>query len=240
MGCRIYHVAAPLLHESEYFRSFQSYRAVLQELVIDGLGTQEQVQILVVGIDSESSARSLAEALSIFRTEVEVTFADRCSTPLQRIEKSKEASEDWIRTEKLEISPDSTRHYGCEYDIVVADCFLKQFESSIKPVVLRALVSFLRSPLSRLVVREYFGSLEELLTRLWKIKHAPSSRVDTLRELLLPYLPEIERYVLSTGALYAKPDDLLSDVRSSSALVVDRHINNSVPDQVFILRKVTQ
>lgn len=236
-GCGVYHAAAPLLHEAGYFHSFQSYRAILQELVIDRLRERDEVQVLVVGIDGETSARTLVEGLSIFRPRVQLTFVDRCATPLRRTRDALEASDGPVHTRALEIVPDGEIPGGPGYDLVLADCFLKQFDGAAKPGVLRVLASFLGTAQSWLVLREYFGCLDELLGRLWNIPHVPSARTAELRELLRPRLPGLERYMLSTGALYGGPAELLADVKKSPLEVVERYTNPSVLDRVFVLRR---
>lgn len=242
-SCGVYHVLAPILHDLGIFRSFESYAAILRQQIIEILLAQDEIHLLVAGIDSESSARVLVENIAVFRPRIQVTFLDRCATPLNRIASCLEEGEEYIQTWEQDIAtaPKGTPKPG--YDLVLLDSFLKQFDSPRRLSIVQALRACLRPGQGRMILREYFGTFDDLLPLLWE-RLVPSSPAFPSRPFLQPddwrrllrRVPPLERYIRSTGEFYEDPETLLAELKRGGMVMIEQYSNPSQADRLFVAK----
>ena len=243
--CSVYHALAPVLHDLGAWRSFESYRGVLWACFEERLARAPTLSLLVAGIDGESSARTLLACTRVFGPRVRVTFADVCATPLNRIRVALEPDDPDERDVRIvrEDLADAPAAAGAAFDLVVADAFLPQFAPARRPALLRSLAARLGSG-GVIVLREYFGELDDLLARDWRRmgRHAPRDAEvgalwagvgDAVRERLV----ELEHRLLAAGPLYRDVPALAVDVAAAGLAIVRTYANDACPDRVLILAR---
>lgn len=240
--CSVYHALAPVLHDLGAWRSFESYRGVLWACFEERLARVPTLSLLVAGIDGESSARTLLACTRAFGPRVRVTFADVCATPLNRIRVALEPDDPDEREVRVvcEDLADAPAE-GAAFDLVVADAFLPQFAPARRPALLRSLAARL-GPGGVLVLREYFGELDDLLARDRRRMggHAPrdaevgalwASVEDAVQERLV----DLEHRLLAAGPLYRDVPALAVDVAAAGLAIVRTYVNDACPDRVLVL-----
>ncbi|MCC6694351.1 MAG: hypothetical protein IT365_01860 [Candidatus Hydrogenedentes bacterium] len=229
-GCAAYHVMAPLLHQLGGFVSFESYGPALRQVLNSRRTNGSQSSIMVAGIASEESARSLLSVLESLTVSNEVEFVDHCQTPLFRI---RTMLEDTNYTTRIHTTVGDflgdhapTRRY----DIVLADSLLRQFQPQEKVQVIQRLAQHLEPKTGMLLFREYVGRNELLLADLWqKLESYPSVlrwkssvRNDAVAAFDRLY-PELQRYMCAKGGSYNTLEDLKRDIRQGGLAEVETH-----------------
>jgi hypothetical protein len=230
---------SPILHDIGLIASYGSYILIIHRVVADCLLKLDQINILVAGVDSESSAKELLHALEIFGPMCSVTFADHCRTPLARIEKALDGSDADIRTKCVDLL-EST--WGAQFDLVLADSFLKQFGSERRVSVLNQIARFVKKGSGRLLLREYCGSSANHLVHLW-------DRLDQMLTLgdatdlahslaqqpeFRTMVDELDRHYRNTGSFYPDRGALRSDVNSSSWQVINQYSNVGASHEIIV------
>ena len=215
LGCGLYHSLAPALHELGFFLSYERYSGLLRSL---RQGMPSRPRVLVAGAESEWSVRALLEAIGARdERDAEVVVFDRCGTPLRRIQAM--YAEPWVRTSPVDIHT-SLRDLG-EFDLLVADSFVKQFPPDRKREVLSRLAERLR-PGGALVLREYLGTLPVLLDDFWgqlPARIAESPREDLRARLATlggtAALDALRSYMNSVGSTWPDETALRADLAAA-------------------------
>jgi hypothetical protein len=242
--CGVYHVMSPILHDIDLIASYSAYVPIIHRVVADCLLKSDGINILVAGVDSEASAKELLHALKIFGRMCSVTFADCCRTPLARIERAFEGIDPYIRTAWVDLV-DSTWDEGAQFDLVLADSFLKQFDCERRVNVLNQIARFVRKDSGQLVLREHCGSATNLLSYLWgrldrmltsgcSIGFAHSvAQQPEFRTMI----DELDCYYRSTGSFYPDRGALRSDVDSSRWHVMNEYQNAGASQEIIVAMK---
>lgn len=231
--CALYHVLAPVLHDAGMWRSFEAYRTILAEMFAQILLRQEALDVLIAGINSEASARTLAAVAGLFAPRVRLTFADICATPMKRIRAALEPTDPPIETVFGDLVGSVPALAGKTFDVVLADGFLAQFPPAHRPGVLSALRGQLRPSHGTMVVREYFGDLDVLLARD-RFPAAPVAGVDRMAPVR-PMLDTLHRQLTGSWRLYAQPAALVGDAAQAGLEPVMHYVSPAHSDRVYLL-----
>lgn len=243
-NCGVYHVMSPILHDIGLIASYSAYIPIIHRVVANCLLKLDGINILVAGVDSEASAKELLHALEIFGRRCSVTFADCCRTPLARIEKAFDGVDAYIRTAWVDLV-DSTWHEGAQFDLVLADSFLKQFGCERRVSVLNQIARFVRKGSGQLILREHYGSPTNLLNHLWDrldrmltcgysidLAHSVAQQPE-----FRTMVDELDRYYRNTGSFYPDCSALRSDVDSSSWHVMNEYPNAGASQEIIVALK---
>jgi len=244
-NCGIYHVMSPILHDIGIFSSYGSYDTLILKITSDIFYSLSCPNILVVGVDSESSARSLINALRVFRGKYFITFLDCCKTPLNRIKDCIEnPEEEHIFVKHLNIFDKMASPLFGKFDIVFADSFVKQFVSKEKNLALKVMAKFLKSEGSILIVREYIDTSNriiklnrEKLIHLLRHNLPVFGSSKKLLEQFVTMALKFENNYTSVGELYSTSDEFKSDLVCAN-LVLKLEFNNKWRgDTIFVVQK---
>jgi hypothetical protein len=239
--CDVYHVMSPILHDIGLIASYSTYIPIIHKVVANCLLKSDRLNILVAGVDSEASAKELLHALEIFGPMCSVTFADCCRTPLARIEKALDGNGSHIRTAWVDLV-ESTEDEGEQFDLVLADSFLKQFGCERRVSVLNQIARFARKGSGQLILREHYGSPTDLLAHLW-------DRLDRMLTCGYPndfahsvvqqpefrtMIDELDRYYRDTGSFYSDRSALRFDVDLSKWQVMNEYLNVGASQEIIV------
>jgi hypothetical protein len=240
--CSVYHVMSPILHDIGLIASYSTYIPIIHRVVAGCLLKSDRINILVAGVDSEASAREFLHALKIFGPRCSVTFADCCRTPLARIEKALDGSDVDIRTACVDLV-DSTYGQQAQFDLVLADSFLKQFGCGRRVSVLNQITRLVRNGSGQLILREHYGSSTTHLARLWNrldqiltydysIDHSIVQQPE-----FRTMVDELDRYYRNTGPFYVDRRALRSDIDSSTWHVINEYANVGASQDIIVAIK---
>jgi hypothetical protein len=234
-------VIGPVLQWLGVFRSYQTYESVIQQVVADLLLTRSSVKLLVAGVQSEYSALAVLRSVAIFGDLVKVVFADRCPTPLRRIDEYVKPHY-YFEVIEIDIMSLADNRLSHAYDLVLADSFIRQFAKSEKVQVLQRLARATRDRTSRLILHEYTGPSDILLSRLWaniSVIAKPHDTQESAKSLMsIPefnhMLSELDLFYRDNGAMYMSPDELRKDLSAAGMGIVSEFVKPGSPDQLVI------
>lgn len=201
--------------------------------------------IIVMGVESESSARSLINVLNSFQKKYTVTFIDCCETPLNRIRECLEGLEpQFIKTSLVDVlSTEFKSNFGM-FDAVFSDSFIKQFVFTQKKEILDIFCNLLRDKNSVIIIREHFGDISKLVSLLWKKLEFLSNNDATniLKEIIentdfIKMVKRLDKYYKLNGQLYKNETQFEVDVKFTGLDLIDKFANKNGSDKFFLLTK---
>lgn len=244
-GCGIFHLLTPILHDIGILQSYGSYSEEIQKIVSKVVFDLEKVNILVVGIDSESSARALNSALSVFEGRYIITFIDRCPTPLMRIQEALDVNErKYISIQEIDIFSVEAKQLYSRFDIIFSDSFVKQFSKPQKVRALKFLKKAAKNSNSLIVIREYIGNLKELLNRLWQ-RLDPILAQDKFnlftsssnKKKFYALIESLDLYYKKTGEIYSNVGELYADLLLVELKIIEEFVSEMRADRIIVAKK---
>lgn len=214
-SCEMYHSLAPALHQIGLFLSYERYSKFICETVRKFAIGKNPPRIVVVGVESEFSAAAFLNALPVDVAIKEIVFADRCLTPLLRIQSKLKCSHWPINVMQADLTISGQMAAIGAAEVIVGDSILKQFSGSAKHEVVRNLAAIAAPDKSMLLLREYVGTLSEILPDFWcklpyliktstLFKQASPSTVDCF----IAATAELNAYMLSIGHAFENHEEL--------------------------------
>lgn len=237
-GCDVFHLTAPFMHSIGAFRSYCSYGSVIRLQLSKLLLKRQSVSLLICGIDSADSASALFSEISTHLKWVSVTFCDVCSTPLRKI-RSSQCFIDY----KINLVVSDIRNLPAqEFDIVIADSFLQQYESLDRHKFVGAMFRQMADG-GILITREYIGDRQKLINLLWdrfgidnySLVNWKYSKCESYQ--FSETLNALKMDLYKNANLYQSPNELVEDLQRAGLGVAEVQSHNAYPDVVVIAQK---